>query len=114
LAHQEGRFVACFHLNVSLVHSPKLTLVANDNNLIGVGFALAKSIYFGSFEFTADHFGNLSPSLEGNDLGTVFVGLVHYVLPSLHTILKESSNEGNTTLSAGGAQNSLTIDGATW
>jgi hypothetical protein len=85
-----------------MVHSPKLTRIANGNNLIGVGFALGETIYFGNLEFTANHFGNLSPSPEANDLGNIFIGMVHNALLSLHTILEESSNEGNTTSGGGG------------
>jgi hypothetical protein len=32
LACQEDSFVACFPLNVLMVHSPKPTIVANSNN----------------------------------------------------------------------------------
>jgi hypothetical protein len=45
-----------------MVHSSKLTFVNNDNNLTGVGLTPGETICFGSLEFTADRFGNLSLS----------------------------------------------------
>jgi hypothetical protein len=85
-----------------MVHSPKLTFVANMNNLTGVGFAPTEAICFGSLEFTADCFGNPSLSPKGNDSGVIFMGMVHNRLLSLHTILEESSDEGHTTSGRGG------------
>jgi hypothetical protein len=89
-----------------MVYSPKLTLVANGYNSIGVGLALGETIYFGSLEFTDDRFGNLSLSPEGGDPGAIFVGMVHGGTLSLHTVLEESSNEGDAS-SAGGASSSF-------
>jgi hypothetical protein len=60
-----------------MVHPLKLTFVANNNNLTGVGLTLGETICIGSLEFTADCFSNMSLSLEGNDLGAIFVGMVH-------------------------------------
>jgi hypothetical protein len=67
LVRQEGKNAACFPPEVLMVYSPKLTFIANINNLTNVGLTLGETICFGSFEFTADRFGNLSLSLEGND-----------------------------------------------
>jgi hypothetical protein len=64
---QEGEFGACFTLNVSLVHSPKLTVIANDEHQPGVGFPLGDNIRFGSLEFIVDHVASLSFSGKGND-----------------------------------------------
>jgi hypothetical protein len=46
LARQKGGFVACFPLNISMVHSPKPIVIANDNNLTDVGLALGETIRF--------------------------------------------------------------------
>jgi hypothetical protein len=73
-----------------MVYSPKLTFVANNNNSIGVGLTLGKTI------------SNLSLYLEGNHSGVVFVGMVHSGLSFVHTMNKESSNEGDTALGGGG------------
>jgi hypothetical protein len=100
--HQEGIFVVCFSLNVLMVHTLKFTIIANGNNLTSVGFMPGETIYFGSMEFTADLFGNLSLSPKGNDSGVVFIGIVHSGSPSLHTILEESSDKGDTTSCRGG------------
>jgi hypothetical protein len=48
-----------------MVQSPKLTFVANGNNLTGVGLTLGETICFGSSEFTVDRFVNKSLSREG-------------------------------------------------
>jgi hypothetical protein len=77
--------------------------VVNDEHQTDVGFTLDETICFGSLEFIADCFGNLSLSPEGNDSGTVFVGMVHSGSPSLHTILEESADEDDTTSSGGGS-----------
>jgi hypothetical protein len=49
-----------------------------------------------------------------NDLGTIIVGMVHSGSPSLHTILEESSDEGDIASGEGGALDSLALEGATW
>jgi hypothetical protein len=95
-------FAACFPLNVSKVYSLKLTFVASGNNLTGVGLDPGETIRFGSLEFTADHFDNLSLSPEGNDSGVVFIGMVHNGSPSTETIHEESSDEGDMALGRGG------------
>jgi hypothetical protein len=61
-----------------------------------------ETIFFGGLEFTVNCFGNLSISPEGNDLVTIFVGMVHNRSLSLHNILKESSNEGDVASGGGG------------
>jgi hypothetical protein len=101
-----GRFVACFPLNVLMVHSSKLTFVANGNDLTDNGFTPGETICFGSLEFTIDRCENLSLSPDGNDSGVVFIGMVHNRSPSLHTVLKESSDEGKTASGGGGALDS--------
>jgi hypothetical protein len=82
-------------------YSPKLTFVANSNNLTGVGLTMGETICFGSLELTTDHLGNLSLSLEGNDPGIVFVGMVHCGSLSLHTVLEESFDEGDAASGRG-------------
>jgi hypothetical protein len=93
----------CFPLNVLMVYSLKLAFVANDNNLTSVGLIPGETICFGSLEFIADHFDNLSFSPEMNDSGVVFVGMVQNRSPFVHTILEKSSNEGDTALVEGGS-----------
>jgi hypothetical protein len=45
-----------------MVPSPKVSFIANDNNLTGINLALGSTIQFGSLEFTADHLSRLSLS----------------------------------------------------
>jgi hypothetical protein len=111
---QEGRFAAYFPLDILMVYSPKHTFVVNDNNLAGIGLAPGETICFGSLEFTTDRFGRLSLSQEGNDSGTLFVGMVHNGSPSLHTVLEESSNESDATSGKWGAPDSPAPEGAMW
>jgi hypothetical protein len=90
-----------------MVSSLKLTFVANGNNTAGVGFTLGEIICLGSLEFTANHFVNQSLSPEGNDSGAIFIGMVHNGSLSLHAVLEESSNEGNTASGRGGSSKFL-------
>jgi hypothetical protein len=79
-----------------MAHSPKLSFVANGNNLTGVGLAPDSTNHFGCLEFTADQHGLLSLSPQKWDSGTIFIGMVHSGSPSLCTTLEESSNEDHT------------------
>jgi hypothetical protein len=83
--------------------SPKLTIVANSEHQTGDGFALAETIRFGRLEFITVSFGDMSLSPEGNDSSVIFVGLVHSRSLSMHTILEESTNEGDTASNGGGS-----------
>jgi hypothetical protein len=86
-----------------MVHSPKPTIIADGNHQTGARFASGGTIRLGSLEFIADCFANLSLYPEGNDSGAFFVELVHNGSLSLHTILKESINEGGMASSGGGS-----------
>jgi hypothetical protein len=86
-----------------MVYSPKLTFIANDNNTTDVGFSPSETICFGSLEFTVDRFSNMSLSPEAQDLGAIFIGMVHSESPSLHIILRESFDEGNVASGGGGS-----------
>jgi hypothetical protein len=68
--------IVCFSLNVLMVPSPKAIIIADDNTLTGVGFSLGKTIHFGSLEFIAKRFGNLSLSPEGNNSGALCLAFV--------------------------------------
>jgi hypothetical protein len=68
----------------------------------------------GAWSFIFDCFGGMSLSPEGNDLGVVFMGMVHSESPSLHTILEESTYEGDTTSSRGGSSGFPIVEGAMW
>jgi hypothetical protein len=92
-------------LDVSMVYSPKLSFVANGNNLTGGGLAASETICFGSLEFIVDTLSRLSLSFEESDSGAIFVGMVHSGSPSLDTTLEVSSGEGSAISSAGGTPN---------
>jgi hypothetical protein len=93
-----------FPLNILMVHSSTLIVVAaNGKHQTGGGFTLDETIRFGSLKFITNHFGNLSLSDEENDSVTVFMGMAHNGLPSLHNILEESADEGDTTSNRGGS-----------
>jgi hypothetical protein len=97
-----------------MVHSMKPIIVANGNKLTGIGFTLVETICFGSLEFITDRFSNLNLSPEGNDLGAVFVGIVHSGSPSLHHVLEESTDEDDTTFNGRGTPASPSHEDATW
>jgi hypothetical protein len=59
-----------------MVPSPKPIIVVDGNTLTGVGFTLGETICFGSLEFIADRFSDLSLSPEGNDSGVVCLAFV--------------------------------------
>jgi hypothetical protein len=94
-----------FPLDVLVVTSQKLS-ISNGNNPTGVGLSSGKTIHFDCLEFTVDRLGRLSLSPYEWDSTAIFVGMVHNGSPSLHTTLKDSSNEGGTTSSAGGSSGS--------
>jgi hypothetical protein len=95
--------VACFCLNVSMVHSSTLDVITDGEHLTCGDFSPGETIFFGSLEFIIDYFGTLSLSLKGSDSGTVFVGTAHCGSPSLCTILKDSTNELYTAPSGEGS-----------
>jgi hypothetical protein len=68
-----------------------------------VEFTWGETIHFGSLEFITNRFDTLSLSPEGNDLGVMFMEMVHNGSPSLHTILEESTGEDNSASSGGGS-----------
>jgi hypothetical protein len=89
-----------FPLDILLVPSLKLSFIANGNHPIGVSLTPGSAICFGSLEFTTDHLSHLSFSPQEWDSSVVFVGMVHNGSPSLHTTLKESSDEYGAALGA--------------
>jgi hypothetical protein len=103
LACQEGGFVACFPLNVLIVHSPKHKVVTDDKHQISIGFTLHETIRFWTLEFIADCFSSLSLSAKENDSAVIFMGMAHCGSPSMHAILKDSVDKGDTA-SRGGAE----------
>jgi hypothetical protein len=66
-----------------MVYSLNLTFIANRNNSTGIDLAPGETIYFGSLEFTADCFGRMSLSPEGDDPGAIFIGMMHNMLPRI-------------------------------
>jgi hypothetical protein len=94
-----------------MLYSPKLTFVANHNNLAGVGLTLGETTCFDNLELTADRFGHLSLSSEEDDSGAVFIGMVQNVSPSLRTILKESFDEGDAASGERGSSKSPGLRG---
>jgi hypothetical protein len=79
-----------------------------------VGLALGETICFSSLEFTTYCLGCLSLSPKEDESGTLFVGMVHSRMPSLHTALEDSSDEGGAASGKGGSSGSPGPEGAAW
>jgi hypothetical protein len=88
-------------LNVSMVHSPKLTIIADGKHQIGGSFTLGEIVCFRSLEIIADCFGSLSLSNEENASGAVLMRMTHSRSLSPHTILEDSVDEGDIASSGG-------------
>jgi hypothetical protein len=101
-------------LDVSMVHSPKLAVITDGEHLTSVSFTHGESICFGSLEFIADYFGNLSLSDEGKVSCVVIMGMAYNGSQLLHTFLEDSTNEGDTSSSGGEAPVSPSLESATW
>jgi hypothetical protein len=86
-----------------MVHSSTLVITADGKHLTCIGFSLGKTVHFGSLEFITDCFGSLSLSPKGNDPVAIFVGTACIELPSLRTILEDSTDEFYTTSSREGS-----------
>jgi hypothetical protein len=71
---RKGDLQCAFPLDVLIVYLPKLSFVANGNNLTSIGLAPGKTTCFRSLEFIADRLGRiLLSALEGYS-GTIFIG----------------------------------------
>jgi hypothetical protein len=71
LARQEGGFVACFPLDILMVHSSTLIVATDGESLACGGFSLNETIHFGSPEFIVYCFDGLSLSPKGSDSGAI-------------------------------------------
>jgi hypothetical protein len=111
---RKGDLQRAFPLDVPMVTSPKLPFVTNGDNLTGIGLTLGETSHFDSLEFTANHLGRLSVSPYEGDSSAIFVGMVHSGSSSLHTILQDFSDEGDTASGAGEALDPPAPEGATW
>jgi hypothetical protein len=113
---RKGALQCGFPLDVLMVTSSKLSFIANNNNSASVGLALSETIRFDSLEFTVDRLGRLSLSPYEGDSIAIFIGMVHSGSPSLHTTLKDSSDEGGATsgTGGGGSYGSPAPEDATW
>jgi hypothetical protein len=90
---KKGALQLAFPLDVPMVPSPKLSFIANGNNPTNSGLTPGSTIQFGSVEFSADRLGHLSLSPQEGNSSAIIVGMVHSGTPSLHTTLKETSDE---------------------
>jgi hypothetical protein len=97
-----------------MVHSSTLTVTTNGEHLTSGGFSLIESVHFGSLEFIADYFGSLSVSPKGSDSGVIFIGMTHNGSPSLHTIMKGSTDEFYTASSREGSSDLPVSEGIAW
>jgi hypothetical protein len=59
--------MCAFPLDVLMVPSSMITVVANGERLTCGGFSLGETIHLGSFKFNTDYFGGLSRSPRRGD-----------------------------------------------
>jgi hypothetical protein len=76
-----------------MVHSSTITIATDGEHLTYSGFSLSKTIHFGSLEFIIDCFDSLSFSTRRSDSSAIFVGMARNGLPSLRTILMDSTDK---------------------
>jgi hypothetical protein len=92
-----GDLQRVFPLDVLIVHLSTLAVTTDGERLTCGASSLDKTVCIGSMKFIADHFDNLSLSLEGSKSDVVFMGMAHNWSPSLHAILMESIGKDDTT-----------------
>jgi hypothetical protein len=75
---------------------------------------LAKLFALEVWSFITDHFSGLKLSDEGNASHAMFVRMAHSRSPPLHTILKDCTDEGDTTSSGGRSSDFPSLKSVTW
>jgi hypothetical protein len=74
---KKGDLQHAFPLDVLMVPSSAITVVANDERLTCGGFSHGEAVHLRNFEFIAVYFSGLSLSPRRGDTGTAFMGLTH-------------------------------------
>jgi hypothetical protein len=90
-------------MNILMVHSSTLTITIDGEHLTCGGFSLNETVCSRSLEVIIDCFGSVSLSPKKNDSGIIFVGETCGGLPSLRTILEDTTNEFYMTPSGEGS-----------
>jgi hypothetical protein len=73
--HTRKKDLQCaFPLDVLMVPSSVIAVVADGEHLTCGGFSLGVTVCLGNFEFIADYFGGLSLSPRRADTGATFMG----------------------------------------
>jgi hypothetical protein len=80
---------------------PELTITTSDIYMFGTELTQDEVIRFKGLKFIANPSDDQGLLLEGNDSGTVFMGMARSESPSLHAILEELPNEDDSTSSDG-------------
>jgi hypothetical protein len=70
----KGELQRALPLDVPIVPSSTIAIVANGERLTCAGFSVGKTVRLGSFAFIANYFGDLSLSPRRGDAGTTFMG----------------------------------------
>jgi hypothetical protein len=74
---KKGDLHRAFPLDVLIVPSFVITVVADGERLTCGGFSIGEIDRFGNFEFIADYFDSLSLSSRRGDTGSAFMGSTH-------------------------------------
>ena len=81
-----------------MAHSLVLTIAADGELRTSLNFTSGEIFRFGSMEFTANRFGRLSISSDGDNSGARFVGVTLSGPASLHTILETDTDDDMSPL----------------
>jgi hypothetical protein len=92
-ALERGNLQHAFPLDVLMVLSSAITIVANGERLTCNGFSLGETVHLGNFEIIADYFGSLSFSPRRGDIDATFMGSSHSGASTLWQAMIEGSAE---------------------
>jgi hypothetical protein len=108
---RKGDSLHTFPLDVLMVPSSTITVVADGEHLTCGGFSLSETPHLGNFEFITDYLDGLSRSHRRGNTGAAFMGSTHSGAPTPWRAMVEDSAEEFLTASSGEGSFSLPSPG---